>query len=256
MIGSSFFIFGLCVGSFINCLVYRLHLRDTRGVLIGRSFCPRCKHQLAWYDNIPLLSFILLKARCRYCQKKISIHYPLVELGTGVLTLLVLFHLRGVLSGHLAGVLFYLLITYALIAIFVSDMLYFTVPDEVVWSAIGISFLRILVTGHWSLVIPGLLSGLFFLALVLATKGRGMGLGDVKLAGLMGLVLGYPKIIIALYLAFLTGAVVGVILILLRKKHFGEHIPFGPFLCTATIISLFWGEIIWKQGLVLLLLRF
>jgi len=85
----------------------------------------------------------------------------------------------------------------------------------------------------------------FFYLLLLITHGRGMGLGDVKLAGLMGLILGWPKILAALYLAFLTGAFFGVILILLGKKKFGQHIPFGPFLTTATFVSLFWGEKIW-----------
>lgn len=197
----------------------------------------------------------MLKGRCRYCQKPISIHYPLVELATGILSVLI-FNFQ---FSHFAEIpqsgLFNLLITYALIAIFVSDLLYFTIPDLIVLPAIAISLIYNLAFSINNLI-TGLGAGLFFLALALITKGRGMGMGDVKLAALMGLFLGYPKIIVALYLAFLTGGFVGVILVLLKKKRFGEHVPFGPFLTTATIISLFWGEAIWNQGMALLLSSF
>ena len=227
------FLLGLCLGSFINCLVYRLN--HGLSPLVGRSFCPQCKHQLAWRDNIPLISFILLRGKCRYCHSPISVQYPLVELATGILTVSIFNFQFSIIN---------LLIVYALIAIFVSDLRYGTIPDEIVLPAIGLSLFK-------ANFLAGLGAAGFFLALVLITRGQGMGLGDVKLAALMGLFLGYPKIILALYLAFLTGAFFGVILILLKKKRFGEHIPFGPFLTTSTIIAIFWGEIIW-QNVVLL----
>ena len=132
------------------------------------------------------------------------------------------------------------MIVYALLAIFVSDLRYMTIPDKVVYPAIFLSLLYSLFFIQDSVfLISGLRTAGFFYFLVLVTKGRGMGLGDVKLAGLMGLILGWPKIAVALFLAFLTGAVVGVILILLGKKRFGEHIPFGPFLAGSTLITLF-----------------
>ena len=212
------FVLGLVVGSFLNVVIYRLN--NGLSPLRGRSFCPRCKHQLAWGDNVPLLSFLLLRGKCRYCHSPISWQYPLVELATGILTVVVL---------HTS---FNLLLTYALIAIFVSDLLYYTIPDEIVWPMIGLSFL----------ISPNLLPGLgaagFFLSLVLLTHSRGMGMGDVKLAGLMGLALGWPKISVAILLAFLTGATVGVILVLMGKKGLKSRIPFGPFLAGATLISL------------------
>jgi leader peptidase (prepilin peptidase)/N-methyltransferase len=245
-----FFIFGLAVGSFLNCLVYRLNkgLSPVR----GRSFCPKCKHQLAWKDNLPLISFIVLKGRCRHCHSPISWQYPLVELATGMLAVLtVRYTLYPINSGFLTAI-YYLLITYALIAIFVSDLRYGTIPDEVVFPAIGLVFLYSVFSLQSSVFSP-ILSSLgaagFFLALVAVTRGRGMGMGDVKLAGLMGLVLGWPKIVAALYLAFLTGAFAGVILILIGKKRLGEHIPFGPFLASTTWIVIFWGDQIlsWSQ---------
>jgi len=240
------FLFGLAVGSFMNVVVYRLN--HGLSPFKGRSFCPKCKKKILWQDNIPLLSFVLLRGKCRYCRSPISWQYPLVELATGVFTVLVVqLHLRGDPSQfpkHLGGVLYYLLITYTLIALFASDFRYQTIPDEIVYPAIGLALLYSAIN-HQPSTISHIFSGLgaaaFFLALVLITKGRGMGMGDVKLAGLMGLVLGFPKIVVALMLAFLTGAGAGVILILLGKKHFGEHIPFGPFLTGATWLSLFWG---------------
>ena len=237
MIASFLFLLGLSIGSFINCLVYRLNYDLT---LKGRSFCPQCKHQLSWYDNVPLLSFILLKGHCRYCGKKISIHYPLVEIGTGILTVLIFFYSFD--KYLIPNTLYLMLIGWALMAIFLSDLLYFTIPDEVVYSAIIISIIRLILTTHYSLLLSGLGAALFFLLLVLITKGRGMGMGDVKLGALMGLFLGYPGIVIALYLAFLTGALIGVTLILLGKKRLNAHIPFGPFLVGSTITILFYGE--------------
>lgn len=232
------FVFGLCVGSFLNVVVYRLN--HNLSPLLGRSFCPQCKKKITWQDNIPLLSFVLLRGKCRFCKKSISLQYPLVELATGVFTVSVF---------SLQPSVFSLLITYALIALFVSDLRYRTIPDKIVYPAIGLAILysisnfQLPITNYF---FSGLGAAGFFLCLVLITRGKGMGMGDVKLAGLMGLILGWPKIVVAFYLAFLTGAIAGVILILLGKKRFGEHIPFGPFLTGATWVSLFWGQIIWQ----------
>lgn len=238
------FIFGLCIGSFLNVLIYRLpHFLP----ITGRSFCPKCKKKILWYDNIPLVSFILLRGKCRTCHSPISLQYPLVELATGILTVYSIQY--AVFSGeNLLNTFYYLLLLYALIVVFVSDLRYQIVPDQVIYPAIGISLIRqiSLIGQGWSFLLSGLGAGLFFLILHLVTRRRGMGMGDVKLAFLMGLVLGFPKIILALYLAFLTGAFVGVILILVGKKRFGEHIPFGPFLTSATLVSLFWGDEILK----------
>jgi len=241
---------GVCVGSFLNCLVYRLNKRGGKGLLWGRSFCPHCQHQLSWYDNIPLLSFIILQGRCRYCHQPISFHYPLVELATGILTLIVFACYN---HGLIFNTLSLLLIFYALVAIFLSDFFYQTIPDEIVLPAMVLAII-----GHFQVqfLLSGIIAAAFFLFLVLITKGKGMGMGDVKLAAFMGFFLGYPKIVVALYLAFLTGALLSVILILLKKKRFGEEIAFGPFLVAATIISLFFGEKIWQQGMDLLSLRF
>ena len=235
------FLFGLCVGSFLNVLIYRLPHFLT---IAGRSFCPKCKKRILWQDNIPLVSFILLGGKCRFCHSPISFQYPLVELGTGILTVFLFWFY----SYNFFYLIFNLLIFYALIVVFVSDWRYQIVPDQVIYPAIGISLAKLAIFDGFRLnfFLSGFGAGLFFLILYFATFQKGMGMGDVKLAFLMGLILGFPKIILALYLSFLTGAFFGVILILVGKKRFGEHVPFGPFLCGATFISLFWGEEIIK----------
>jgi leader peptidase (prepilin peptidase)/N-methyltransferase len=255
------FILGLCLGSFLNVLIYRLpHSLP----ITGRSFCPKCKKKISWQDNIPILSFIFLHGRCRFCHSPISIQYPLVELTTGIVTVFMVFHLRGVPQAqhHLGGVLSQLVVVYALIVIFVSDLRYQIIPDKIVYPATLLTLfyqplhLRGVPQAQHHLggvLLTGLAAAGFFFFLFWITHGRGMGLGDVKLAALMGFFLGFPKIIVALYLAFLTGALVGVILVLIGKKRFGEHISFGPFLTGATIVSLFYGEVIWQKLIAVLL---
>jgi len=245
-VGLIFFLFGICVGSFLNVVVYRLN--HNLSPLKGRSFCPKCKKKIPWQDNLPLLSFILLRGRCRFCHSPISWQYPLVELATGLVTVFILYYF----SGYLLAI-YYLVITYALIALFVSDFRYQTIPDEIIYPAILISLLYAIGYTPYA-ILASFGAGFFFLLLVLVTRGKGMGMGDAKLAGLMGLVLGFPGIVVALMLAFLTGAITGVILVLVGKKRFGEHIPFGPFLTSATWISLFWGQTIWQFYLEKLLL--
>jgi len=276
------FVFGLCVGSFLNVIIYRL----PRGLdfVKGRSFCPRCKKKINWFDNIPLLSFFLLGGKCRNCKKPISLRYPLVELITGILTVLVisfqLASLRGrsgssVLSSPRFAVeaglqtVYLLLLVWSLIPIFFIDLEHQIIPDQILVFMGLVSFILTLTTNHparlaspagqglalsgWlgeagrqSLVtnyLPtAIVSAGFFLFLFLITRGKGMGLGDVKFAFLIGLVLGFPKVIPAFYLAFLTGAIVGIILILVKKAKFGRPIPFGPFLVMGMLIIMFFGE--------------
>ena len=227
------FFLGLAVGSFVNCLVYRLN--TGRQSLWGRSFCDYCQHKLPWYDNLPLLSFLLLRGKCRWCHSPIGVHYPLVELLTGILFVWIYLWVKSWSGNTLSfyiSISLYLYISASFIALFLSDLQYRTIPDQITYPAILISLI-FLIFQYPSILISNLLSGLgaagFFFLLVLLTRFRGMGLGDVKLAGLMGLFLGFPKVIVALYLAFLTGATAGVILILLGKKKFKSQISFGHF---------------------------
>jgi len=252
-----FFIFllGLAVGSFLNCLIFRLEKGE--GFLWGSSYCPKCQHQLNWLDLIPLLSFLLLKGKCRYCRQKISWQYPLVELATGILFLFPLIYLGGrpIIFQEL---FFYWVIFSFAIVIFIYDLKHYIIPDKVIYLAIVIALifnfqfliLRELSTFKFSLL-SALGASLFFLTIVLVSRGEWMGVGDVKLAFLMGLLLGFPNILVALFFAFLIGAIIGIGLVISGKKTFKSEIPFGPFLVTGTFIALFWGERIvkWCLGL-------
>ena len=152
---------------------------------------------------------------------------------------------------------YYLFIISCLIAIFFADLKYGIIPDKIIFPAIIVSFLYLILNTNY-LILPYLLSAFgacfFFLFLFLITKRRGMGFGDVKFAFLMGLILGFPKIVVGLYVAFLTGAIVGCILIAWRKKKlFGTSIPFGPFLAIGVIVAIFYGEILIQNFLRLAL---
>lgn len=246
-----FFVFGLFVGSFLNILVDRIPRGEA--FVKGHSHCEFCKKNLKWYDLIPVFSFVFLQGKCRYCKHPLSFYYPIIETFTGILfalTFLIIPFYSIIL------VLYNLFIVSCFIVIFFSDLKSGIIPDKILLPAVIITFPYLLIVNPSSFIINlfcGLGALFFFFALFLITKGKGMGLGDVKLAFLLGLVLGFPAIILALYLAFLTGAIVGIILIIWRKKRsLKETIPFGPFLITGTIIGLFFGDLIIPKILIYL----
>jgi len=272
------FLFGLAVGSFLNCVIYRTE--NGLSFLKGRSFCPRCNHQLSWQDLVPVLSFIFLGGKCRYCKKPISLQYLLVELATGLLFLLIfnyqfpllrqgfggqaIFNQYSIISFQNLFYLCYLLIVSCfLIVIFVSDLRTYIIPDEVVYGAILVSGIWYLVSGIFfqaytkyyilNTIYSALAAASFFFAIVLISRGRWMGVGDIKLAFFMGLFLGWPNILVALFLAFFIGAIIGVGLILAGRKKLQSEVPFGPFLVTGTFLALFWGQTIidWYLKIIL-----
>ena len=273
------FIFGLIVGSFLNVVICRLKTKEN--FFLSRSHCPHCKKTLKWFDLIPVLSFISTFGKCRYCHKKISWQYPLVEIITGGLFLLIFnFSAYG---GSAVGGQFSisnfsllnfcsLLIVYcsllfvlcSLIVIFIYDLKHYIIPDKIVFPAIAAAliyqftiYLPAVTTalqagdlrftiyeGFLFVIFSAFLAAGFFFLIILISKGEWMGFGDVKLAFLMGLILGWPDILFALFLAFVLGALIGLILIGLKIKSIKSQIPFGPFLVAATIIMMLWGEII------------
>lgn len=258
------FVLGCMVGSFLNVVVDRMP--NGQSIAYPPSHCPHCRHKLAFYDLIPLLSFYYLKGRCRYCKAKISWYYPLIEATTGVLFVLTAFstlHLSGVKippnlplsrEGQIVYVVYliYLLfIISSLIIVFFIDLKYGIIPFKIV-----IVSLAIITVGHLfvnsygiALFLNYIFSGVgvfvAFLLLFLVTRGRGIGFGDVVFSLLMGYLLGFPNIILGVYISFLTGAFISLILVVAgRKKIKGGIIPFGPFLVTGTVVSLFWGQVI------------
>ena len=257
------FLFGLTIGSFLNCVIYRLEKKES--FLKGRSYCPNCKHILNWQDLIPVFSFLWLQGKCRYCRKSISWQYPMVELVTGLMFLLIFLASRDLAQPDnflLFNTVYLWILTSLLIVIFVYDLKHYIIPDSIVYPGIVIAIIyqlfRIWNFGHWDLfgisnLGISILPAFFLLAIILFSGGRWMGMGDFKLAILMGLILGWPNILFALFSAFSLGAIIGLGLIATKKKGLKSEIPFGPFLITGTFLALFWGQsaIDWYLGLIL-----
>jgi len=239
------FLFGLVVGSFLNVVICRLKTKET--VITGRSHCPQCRAVLKWHDLIPVFSFLIQKAKCRYCQKKISWQYLLVEIATGLLFIFIF----NQLYPDYINLIYYLIVSSLLLVIFVYDLKHYIIPDKIVFPGIALALLYLVYTQSLSPIWAGLGASGFFLALVLVSKGRWMGLGDVKLAFFMGLILDWPGILVALFLSFFSGAIIGLILIGFKKKGFKSEIPFGPFLVGSTLIAMFYSQqlISWYQSL-------
>ncbi len=279
------FILGAILGSFVKALADR-SLADKS--FRGRSYCPECKHTLRWYDLLPIISYLILLGKCRYCREKIPIEYLLMEVAMGILIgFLFLLEIPNPfplnpfpLTLLLADLLFKTFFITILAVLFLTDIKKMFIPDRVVIPAIWISIMFITVITiikiiflYYSLtltpigrnllpphtdyfqrhalitaepligsILMGLLIGGFFMALIIITRGKGMGGGDVKLGALMGLSLGFPNSLVALISAFLSGAIFSLVLILAGKKHFGQSIAFGPFLVTGSLIALFWGQ--------------
>ncbi len=235
------FFFGICIGSFLGVIIDRLPRGES--ISAGRSYCEFCKKKLTFFDLIPLFSFLFLRGKCRYCHKKLSWYYPLVEGITGILFVLVGIHIGMV---NTTEIFYYLFIVSIVVALFFIDLKYGIIPFSLIFPAIIVSLFYVVIL-HQPVFITTILSALgamlFFLSIFLVTRGRGMGFGDVVYAFLMGLVLGFPMIVLGLYIAFLSGAFISVILIIRKKKKMkGGTVPFGPFLVAGTIISLFWGQ--------------
>lgn len=252
----------------MNVVIDRLHKNES--IVVDRSYCDSCEKKLNWYDMIPVLSFFLLRGKCRFCKSSLSFYYPAVELITAILFVTISFFVIGgeqflifnfqlnpnsLIFNHyfLISLIYYLFIVSSLVVIFFSDLKYGIIPDKIVFSAVLVSLLYFFIY-HLSFIIyfvSAVGAFLFFLFLYLITRGRGMGFGDVKLSFLMGLFLGFPKIITAFYIAFLTGAIVSLILVLWEKKKFREGtIPFGPFLVFGTLLGLLLGDKIGITGYI------
>src|SRR5258708_9449255 len=231
MVSLFLFVLGLVIGSFLGALTYRLPREIS--IAKGRSFCENCKHQIRWYDNIPLLSYLILRGKCRDCHTEISLRDPLIELSSGII--FVLIGLNPVL----------LVISAILIAIFVTDLEFQLIFDELVFGGLAFLILTFIVTDQtkiFELLLAGFLGANILLFLNLITKGRGMGLGDVKLALLIGPMLGLEKLLTWLFFSFVSGAIIGVLLILFKGASMKQKIAFGPFLIIGFLLTLMFGN--------------
>jgi prepilin signal peptidase PulO-like enzyme (type II secretory pathway) len=231
------FALGTVFGSFVSALTWR-YPRDI-STMHGRSLCPKCRDQIRWFDNIPLLSFLFLRGKCRNCKRNISLRYPLIELATGLGFVAILYFATTVQDTVIFTILFLILE-----AIFIIDLEHQIIPDSFVFTGIVIALMYFFIKGTFPIsnFLVGLTASVFLLLIHLITKGRGMGLGDVKFAVFGGFLVGSRLFLIWLFLAFLTGAVTGIILILGKKAGMKSHIAFGPFLVAAIPLTFVYGE--------------
>ena len=241
------FLLGLVVGSFDNVAIYRIP--EGKSVVAPRSFCPGCEESISWYDNLPLLSYIILRGRCRHCGMRISIQYPLVELVSGLLFLAVFAKMDFSWSTLLVP---YLFMVTVLIIVSVIDLERQIIPNKIMYPSIiiGLAAMGLVALAEGSAHIfweslKGFAVGGVPLALLALLIPKGMGMGDAKLAAFTGIFLGWHSQIVAFFFAFLLGAIAGVAMIVAGKKGRKSRIPFGPFLAVGAVISLFWGQSIW-----------
>lgn len=248
--------FGAVVGSFLNVVIARLPYDES--VVSPRSRCPHCETPIAWYDNVPIVSWLILRAKCRTCKAPISALYPAVEGLTAGLSLLTFLRFvpdpAAVSAGHLATYLLYFAFVAGLVAVTFIDLEHRIIPDEIslggtLVGLAGVASLDALGYGFvsWKASVLGAVVGGGSLLLVmgayyLVRRVEGMGLGDVKLMAMLGAFLGlHPALLFILFVSSFLGSIIGVSMILLRGKDMQHAIPFGPFLAGAALLYLFWG---------------
>ena len=260
---AALFLFGLCIGSFLNVVIHRLPLmigsdelvvpdnRDNRetfwrhaNLVTPRSACTRCNTPLAMYDNIPLISYLLLAGKCRYCKTPISVQYPVVELAAGVLTLAA-FHVSPNLPLAIATTLF----CYGLLALTVIDLNTYLLPDLL---TLPLMWMGLIVNQFYFFTEPGsavfgavigyISLWLLYHGFKLLTGKEGLGYGDFKLLAALGAWLGWQALLLVILLSSVVGAVIGGLYLAISKRGREHPIPFGPFLAGAGLLALFFGE--------------
>ncbi len=276
------FVLGLAIGSFLN--VVGLRYRPNRFLLAtpvwgGRSRCPHCGKTLAWYELIPVVSFIYLRGACHTCVHPLSVQYPLVELAAGITLVAVPFYLASLYNAPLFAVnggalaWFYLLSVIwvlailALILMSVIDYRQRIIPDEIVVIIAALGAAKIAVLAYYDQIfliqqsflqnyallgqfwngvvlnhVLGAVGALLILGLiVLVTKGKGMGMGDVKLGGALGLLFGWPDVLLVIIAAFLVGTLFTLPLLVRKTRRLNDAVPFGPFLAAGALVTFFFG---------------
>lgn len=232
------FVFGLIVGSFLNVCIYRIPIEI--GISFPPSHCPVCQERIKWYDLFPVISYILLRGKCRKCGEIISIEYPIVELIVGITYSLLYIKFGLTITLVKFIILFGFIIVIAMID-FKTTYVYF--KTTLMGSIFGLVFIIINyyqgqeIIGY---VYGALLSGGILALIVIVTKG--MGWGDVEIGFLCGFYLGFKLTCVMLFLAFVTGGLIGLLLIILKLKTRKDTMPFGPFIAFSTVLTVFFGE--------------
>ena len=238
------FVFGLMIGSFLNVCISRLP--EGESVVSPRSRCPKCRTEIAWYDNIPVLSYVLLGGQCRKCQAPISALYPLVELTTAIT-----FTIQAMVHGDDPGLLaIRLIFTAMLIVLFGTDLQTMRLPNVITYPGIVIGLVASLVlpsppdvlTSAIGAAIGAAIPWLIRYAWFKSTGVEAMGLGDVKMLAMIGAFLGWQQVWVVLFISSLAGAIVGIILLRVQGRSMATRIPFGTFLAIAAFVASVAGE--------------
>lgn len=246
------FLFGMAVGSFLNVCIYRLP--RPLSLIRPRSMCPSCQAKIAFYDNIPVLSYLWLRGRCRHCGAAISLRYPMVEVVSGLFAVAILIH-----YGLSWEALFLYALVAALLVVTFVDIDHQIIPDVITYPGIAVGFLASFLVGHitYKESLFGIILGGGILLLVasgynLLTKREGMGGGDIKLLAMIGAFLGWKGIIFTIFVGSAIGAAVGTVSALRTEKGRKLAIPFGPFLSLGALLFIFFGPQIigWYQQIL------
>ncbi len=256
------FILGTTIGSFLSVVLFRLKEKK-QSIFFSRSMCPACKKQLKARHLVPIFSWLFLRGRCGYCGAKISIHYLILELVTGLIFLVTFlkFNFLMVIPSTinpemfnyfldwktLEIFVFYIIEFSLLIGIFFYDLLYKEIPDQLSLPAIGIAIAGGLIFGSpqpLSMALGGVMIFLFFALQFVLSRGTWIGGGDLRLGAFMGVFLGWEKGLLALVIAYIVGAIVSLILMLGKKVNRKSQIAFGPFLVMAVVVCVFYGDVI------------
>lgn len=245
------FLLGIAAGSFLNVVADRLPAG--KSIISPPSHCSACQHRLSTKDLVPIFSYLWLKGHCRYCGATIPMRSLIVELGTGILFTFLYWHYG--LGWELVIAAFYCCL---FVVLLITDLEHTVLPNKIVYPGIGVALIvatlgsifgfepSVVTNSGFELwivdaAIGGGIGFGFLLIVALISRG-GMGWGDVKLAGLVGLVAGFPLVFIAMFLAIVSGGLVAAVLLLFKLKSRKDAIPFGPFLCLAAMATLFWGK--------------
>ncbi|MDQ6960986.1 MAG: prepilin peptidase [Mariprofundaceae bacterium] len=237
-------LFGMVFGSFSNVLVHRLPRRES--VVFPSSNCPKCHADIAWYDNIPVLSYLILRAKCRHCQQHIAMRYPLLEISMGLCWSALVWHYGLSPTTVMAIVLVSLLLVLSII-----DLETELLPNTLTFPGIALGLLYNLWAGDIYSSLIGAFAGYFVFWSVatvffMLTKKHGMGGGDFKLLAMLGAFLGWQSLPLIILFASLSGTVISVIYLIISRKGSQTRIRFGPFLAAAGIVWLLWGPQIWQ----------
>ncbi len=237
-----FVILGACVGSFLNVCIYRIS--EGKSIIFPKSFCPNCQHPIRFYDNIPIISYLLLRGRCRDCHEKFSYRYPVVELITALLSLL-LFWKYGFSFQYLFAFIF----TCALIIITFIDLDHQIIPDVITLPGIPLFLIVTFLFTDVSFLdsVLGILiggGGFYLIAVVyqFITKREGIGGGDIKLMAMLGAFLGWKSLLFILLVSSFLGSIVGIAMMVVHGKDLKYAVPFGPFLSVAAVAYMFLGD--------------